>query len=86
LTYPLFSVEILDAGATEQFGHPTPTRVPIHAVKGKCILVSGHDLKDLEMILKQTEGTGINVYTHGELLPGHGYPGTLSKIRVVVMN
>lgn len=68
-------MEILDAGATEQFGHPTPTRVPIQAVKGKCILVSGHDLKDLEMILQQTEGTGINVYTHGELLPAHGYPG-----------
>jgi hydroxylamine reductase len=78
-------MEILDAGATEQFGHPTPTRVPIHAVKGKCILVSGHDLKDLEMILKQTEGTGINVYTHGELLPGHGYPG-LKKYKHLVGN
>ena len=44
-------------------------------VKGKAILVSGHDLKDLEELLKQTEGKGINVYTHGEMLPAHGYPG-----------
>ena len=46
----------------------------VTTIKGKCILVSGHDLKDLEEVLKQTEGKGINVYTHGELLPAHGYP------------
>ena len=57
------------------YGHPVPTKVPLGAKKGKAILVSGHDLKDLEELLKQTEGKGINVYTHGEMLPTHGYPG-----------
>jgi hydroxylamine reductase len=68
------AMELLDAGNTEAFGHPTPTKVPLGAKKGKAILVSGHDLKDLEELLKQTEGKGINVYTHGEMLPAHGYP------------
>lgn len=68
------AMELLDAGNTEAFGHPTPTKVPLGAKKGKAILVSGHDLKDLEEVLKQTEGKGINVYTHGEMLPAHGYP------------
>ena len=68
-------MELLDAGHTERYGHPVPTEVRIEPVKGKAILVSGHDLKDLEQLLKETEGTGINVYTHGEMLPAHGYPG-----------
>ncbi len=67
-------MELLDAGNTGTYGHPVPTKVPLGAKKGKAILVSGHDLKDLEEILKQTEGKGINVYTHGEMLPTHGYP------------
>ncbi len=67
-------MELLDAANTGAYGHPVPTKVPLGAKKGKAILVSGHDLKDLEEILKQTEGKGINVYTHGEMLPAHGYP------------
>jgi hydroxylamine reductase len=68
------AMELLDAGNTGTYGHPTPTKVPLGAKKGKAILISGHDLKDLEELLKQTEGKGINVYTHGEMLPTHGYP------------
>ncbi len=68
------AMELLDAGNTETYGHPVPTKVPLGVKKGKSILVSGHDLKDLEEILKQTEGKDINVYTHGEMLPAHGYP------------
>ncbi|MGA6924571.1 MAG: hydroxylamine reductase [Desulfosarcina sp.] len=71
----LRAMELLDAGNTGAYGHPVPTAVPLGPKKGKAILVSGHDLKDLEEILKQTEGKGINVYTHGEMLPCHGYPG-----------
>jgi hydroxylamine reductase len=71
----LRAMELLDAGHTTRFGHPVPTSVPLGAKKGKAILVSGHDLKDLEDLLKQTEGKGIYVYTHGEMLPAHGYPG-----------
>jgi len=67
-------MELLDAGNTGTYGHPVPTAVSLGAKKGKAILVSGHDLKDLEEILKQTEGKGINIYTHGEMLPCHGYP------------
>jgi hydroxylamine reductase len=70
----LRAMELLDAAYTEAYGHPVPTKVPLGARKGKAILVSGHDLKDLEQILKQTEGKGIYVYTHGEMLPAHGYP------------
>jgi hydroxylamine reductase len=70
----LRAMELLDAANTGTYGHPTPTKVPLGAKKGKAILVSGHDLKDLEEILKQSEGKGINVYTHGEMLPCHGYP------------
>lgn len=68
-------IEMLEAGHLSKYGDPTPTTVSCNPVPGKCILVSGHDLTDLEEILKQTEGTGINVYTHGEMLPAHGYPG-----------
>jgi len=70
----LKAMELLDAANTETYGHPVPTEVPLGVKKGKAILVSGHDLKDLEAILKQTEGKGIFVYTHGEMLPTHGYP------------
>ncbi|MGV1100165.1 hydroxylamine reductase [Thiovibrio sp. JS02] len=70
----LRTMELLDAGNTGTYGHPVPTPVPLGARAGKAILVSGHDLKDLELLLKQTEGKGINIYTHGEMLPTHGYP------------
>ena len=70
----LRTMELLDAGNTDTYGHPVPTTVPLGAKKGRAILVSGHDLKDLEDILKQTEGKGIHIYTHGEMLPTHGYP------------
>jgi len=70
----LKAMQLLDAGNTETYGAPVPTQVRITPVKGKAILVSGHDLRDLEMLLKQTEGKGINVYTHGEMLPTHAYP------------
>jgi hydroxylamine reductase len=70
----LRTMEILDAANTETYGHPVPTKVPLGHKKGKAILVSGHDLKDMELILKQTEGKGITVYTHGEMLPLHAYP------------
>ena len=70
----LRAMELLDAGNTGTYGHPVPTQVPLGAKAGKAILVSGHDLKDLELLLKQTEGKGINIYTHGEMLPTHGYP------------
>ncbi|MEJ2640484.1 MAG: hydroxylamine reductase [Desulfosarcinaceae bacterium] len=68
------AMELLDRGNTETYGHPVPTQVPLGHKKGKAILVSGHDLQDLEELLKQTAGTGINIYTHGEMLPTHGYP------------
>ncbi|MBU1040397.1 MAG: hydroxylamine reductase [Proteobacteria bacterium] len=73
-TANLTAMQILDAGNTEAYGHPVPTSVPLGHRKGKCILVSGHDLKDLETLLKQTDGKGIDIYTHGEMLPTHGYP------------
>ena len=68
-------MEMLDAAHTGAYGHPTPTQVRVTPVAGKAICVSGHDLKDLKMLLEQTEGKGINIYTHGEMLPAHGYPG-----------
>ncbi len=71
----LKAMELLDAGNTGTYGHPTPTEVPLGAKAGKAILISGHDLRDLELLLKQTEGKGINIYTHGEMLPCHAYPG-----------
>lgn len=66
---------LLNQAHVERYGHPVPTKVQLGTRAGKAILVSGHDLRFLEEILKQTEGTGINVYTHGEMLPAHGYPG-----------
>jgi len=70
----LRAMELLDAGNTGAYGHPVPTSVPLGHRKGKCILITGHDLHDLELLLKQTEGKGIDIYTHGEMLPCHGYP------------
>jgi hydroxylamine reductase len=70
----LKTMELLDAANTGSYGNPVPTKVPLGAKKGKAILVSGHDLKDLFELLKQTEGKGISIYTHGEMLPAHGYP------------
>jgi hydroxylamine reductase len=70
----LRAMELLDAGNTGTYGHPVPTSVPLGHRKGKCILITGHDLHDLELLLKQTEGKGIDIYTHGEMLPCHGYP------------
>jgi hydroxylamine reductase len=70
----LRAMELLDAGNTGTYGHPVPTRVPLGVKAGKAILVSGHDLKDLELLLKQTQGKGLHIYTHGEMLPTHGYP------------
>jgi len=67
-------MELLDAANTGTYGHPVPTSVPLGHRTAKAILVSGHDLKDLKEILEQTEGLGIDVYTHGEMLPAHGYP------------
>ncbi|MDE2181405.1 MAG: hydroxylamine reductase [Alphaproteobacteria bacterium] len=68
------AMEALDAANTGTFGTPEPTSVRIAPVKGKAILVSGHDLKDLLEILEATKNTGVNVYTHGEMLPAHAYP------------
>ena len=67
-------MEILDKAQGSRFGSPVPTPVSLGAKKGPAILVSGHDLLDLYELLRQTEGKGINVYTHGEMLPAHGYP------------
>jgi hydroxylamine reductase len=67
-------MELLDKANTETFGDPVPTEVPTGTVAGPGILVTGHDLLDLEELLKQTEGKGINIYTHGEMLPAHAYP------------
>ncbi|MEW7314240.1 hydroxylamine reductase [Buttiauxella gaviniae] len=78
-------MSILDHGETEKYGHPTPTQVNVRPVAGKCVLISGHDLKDLFHLLEQTEGTGVNVYTHGEMLPAHGYP-ELRKFKHLVGN
>jgi len=76
---------MLDAANTGTYGSPVPTSVRITPVRGKAILVSGHDLKDLKELLEQTEGTGINIYTHGEMLPAHGYP-ELNKYSHLVGN
>jgi hydroxylamine reductase len=70
----LRAMELLDAGNTGTYGHPVPTKVPLGHRPNKTILVSGHDLHDLQLVLEQTEGKGIDVYTHGEMLPTHAYP------------
>jgi hydroxylamine reductase len=78
-------MELLDTANTGAYGHPEPTQVRVTPVKGKCILVSGHDLKDLALLLEQTEGKGINIYTHSEMLPALAYPG-LKKYAHLVGN
>lgn len=75
----------LDEANTTIYGNPSPHSVNVHIKKGPFIIISGHDLKDLEMLLKQTEGLGINIYTHGEMLPSHGYEG-LKKYKHLVGN
>lgn len=77
------TMEILDDANTGTYGHPEPTKVSTAWKAGPAIVVSGHDLLDLEQLLKQTEGTGVNIYTHGEMLPAHGYPG-LKKFKHLV--
>ncbi len=76
---------LLNNAHTDAYGHPVPTSVQLGTKAGKAILVTGHDLKMLEELLKQTEGKGINIYTHGEMLPAHGYPG-LKKYTHLVGN
>ena len=75
----------LDEANTTAYENPSPHKVNVHIKKGPFIVVSGHDLKDLEMLLEQTEGKGINIYTHGEMIPSHGYPG-LKKYSHLVGN
>lgn len=75
----------LDEANTKVYENPSPHKVNVHIKKGPFIIVSGHDLKDLEMLLEQTEGKGINIYTHGEMLPCHGYPA-LKKYKHLVGN
>lgn len=70
----LSCMALLDEANTSTYGTPVPTTVPLTVEKGPFIVVTGHDLKDLELLLKQTEGKGINIYTHGEMLPAHAYP------------
>jgi len=70
----LRAMELLDEAHTEKYGHPIPTKVPLGHKKGKAILISGHDLADLEELLKQTQNKNITIYTHGEMLPTHSYP------------
>jgi len=70
----LLAMKLLDAGNTGHFGHPEPSQVGLGHKAGKAILISGHELNDIENLLKQTEGKGIHIYTHGEMLPCHAYP------------
>ncbi len=70
----LTCMELLDTANTKSYGTPAPTTVPLTVEKGPFIVVSGHDLRDLKLLLEQTKGKGINVYTHGEMLPAHAYP------------
>lgn len=73
-TINLKCMELLDKANTETYGHPIPTQVTTNIEKGPFIIVSGHDLKDLQLLLEQTKDIGINIYTHGEMLPCHAYP------------
>lgn len=70
----LICMELLDKANTQTYGTPIPVTVPLAIEKGPFIVVSGHDLKDLELLLQQTADKGINIYTHGEMLPAHAYP------------
>ena len=65
---------LLDKANTESYGTPAPVTVPLTVEKGPFIVITGHDLHDLKLLLEQTEGKGVNIYTHGEMLPAHGYP------------
>jgi len=78
-------MRVLDDANTSTFENPAPHKVNVKIKKGPFVVVSGHDLRDLEMLLEQTEGKGINVYTHGEMLPSHGYP-KLNKHKHLVGN
>lgn len=78
-------MKCLDDANTQSFKNPTPHKVNVHIKKGPFIIVSGHDLKDLYMLLEQTEGKGINIYTHGEMIPAHGYP-ELKRFKHLVGN
>ena len=78
-------MRLLDEAHTTIYENPTPHMVNVHVKKGPFIIVSGHDLKDLQMLLEQTEGKGINIYTHGEMIPAHGYP-ELKKYEHLVGN
>lgn len=71
----LLCMELLDRANTQAFGVPGPVRVPLTVRKGPFVVVTGHDLRDLEHLLKQSVGRGVDIYTHGEMLPAHGYPG-----------
>ncbi|UCD73705.1 MAG: hydroxylamine reductase, partial [Candidatus Bathyarchaeota archaeon] len=79
------TMRLLKKAHIETYGEPEPTEVQTGIVKGRGIIATGHSLKVLEELLKQTEGTGINVYTHSELLPAHGYPG-IKKYKHLVGN
>jgi hydroxylamine reductase len=70
----LLCMQLLDEANTGTYGHPVPTKVTMNVEKGPFIIITGHDLLDLKQLLEQTEGKGINIYTHGEMLPAHGYP------------
>jgi hydroxylamine reductase len=70
----LACMELLDKANTESYGTPVPTEVPLTIEKGPFIVITGHDLHDLKLLLEQTKGKGINIYTHGEMLPAHAYP------------
>jgi len=79
------TMRLLKKAHIDTYGEPKPTKVPTGIVKGPGIIVTGHGLKALAALLEQTEGTGINVYTHSEMLPAHGYPG-LKKYKHLVGN
>ena len=72
-------MELLDKANTESYGDPIPTEVPLTIEKGPFIVVSGHDLHDMKLLLEQTDGKGVNIYTHSEMLPAHGYPELKQK-------
>ncbi|EJO5348325.1 hydroxylamine reductase [Clostridium butyricum] len=78
-------MKLLDEANTSKYKDPSPQKVNINIKKGPFIIISGHDLRDLQMLLEQTEGKGINIYTHGEMLPAHGYP-ELKKYKHLVGN
>jgi len=78
-------MEVLDTANNETYNSPAPQKVNVNKKKGPFIIISGHELKDLEMLLEQTEGKGINIYTHGEMLPAHAYP-KLNKYSHLVGN